>query len=68
MHRFAYSEYSHNPQLQKIIEKIKCIAIKGKEAIKDHDLNRLGHLMRENQQLTSLYGKYGKPTRKVLLQ
>ena len=68
MHRFAYHEYPHNLALQEIIEKMKQIAIKGKKLIEDHDLIQLGQLMNENQHLTSLYGRYGNPNRKVVLQ
>ena len=68
MHRFAYNEYPHNPMLQKIVEKMKQVAVLGKKVIDDHDLTQLGQMMNENQRLTSLYGKYGNPNRHVLLQ
>lgn len=68
MHRFAYDAFPHNPELQKIVEQLKLVAIRGKKAIDNHDVDQLGQLMWENQHLTSLYGKYGKPNRDVLLQ
>jgi galactokinase/mevalonate kinase-like predicted kinase len=68
MHRFAYNEYPHNPKLQEIVKRMKKIAIEGKELIEDRDVEQVGHLMNENQRLTSLYGKYGNPNKNVLLQ
>lgn len=68
MHRFAFNEYSRSPKLQKIIDRIESISIRGRNAIEDYHLELLGRLLNENQRLTSLYCKYGKFNRKVLLQ
>ena len=68
IHGYPFRAYPNNPELRKIVSKIKSCGFKGKNAIVDNKLDLIGELMNENQKLTQLYGQYGKPTENVLLQ
>jgi len=68
IHGYPFRAYPNNPELRKIVSKIKRCGIKGKNAIVDNDHKFIGELMNENQNLTKLYGQYGNPSENVLLQ